>query len=359
MSSRFSIGRFALNGVREYPLITSTSCQNAGINDHGPEFNSRRWSCIRLMHYTIGLGKPCRIVNELVLLNLEIPKLKAEKKKSIADASVSGACPRAQCSLRASVDSVAENGTTSYARHVSNLPTTIRNLSTSTKCYLENDERDSKRTRMMRRDSKDKCNEHSERERQSNPNEDNRELPAYSSINNGHHKIAKFLYLTFPIIPFQEMKTKNSCPLQEVKRGANLKRTTKDSHPSSTSLADFDRTISSLTSVPGNVGDKVNEKTANILSKIPGYYQLKEIQDILKGKTLQKPTKFSTEQLTAFVQAPFTSCDVERSFSRYKAMLRDNRRRMTTENIRHCLVVNCNSINGAFSNEASTSKSIN
>ncbi|KAJ4448061.1 hypothetical protein ANN_10073 [Periplaneta americana] len=27
------------------------------------------------------------------------------------------------------------------------------------------------------------------------------------------------------------------------------------------------------------------------------------------------------EQLTAFVQAPLTSCDAERSFSRYKAML--------------------------------------
>ncbi|KAJ4444519.1 hypothetical protein ANN_06313 [Periplaneta americana] len=100
------------------------------------------------------------------------------------------------------------------------------------------------------------------------------------------------------------------------------------------SLADFDRTISSLTSVPGNVGDKVNEKTANILSKNPGYYQLKEIQDILEGKRSQKPTKFSIELLTTFVQAPLTSCDVERSFSRYKAMLRDNRRRMTTENVR-------------------------
>ncbi|KAJ4449130.1 hypothetical protein ANN_00525 [Periplaneta americana] len=125
----------------------------------------------------------------------------------------------------------------------------------------------------------------------------------------------------------------------------------------SKSLADFDRTISSLTSVPRNVGDKVNEKTANILSKNPGYYQLTEIQDILRRKTLQKPKKkVSIEQLTAFVQAPLTSCDVERSFSRYKAMLRDNRRRMTTENIRHCLVMNCNSINGTLSNEANTSK---
>ncbi|KAJ4443375.1 hypothetical protein ANN_05043 [Periplaneta americana] len=42
----------------------------------------------------------------------------------------------------------------------------LRNLSTPTKCYFENDERDSKRTTFTRRDSKDKCNEHSERERQ-------------------------------------------------------------------------------------------------------------------------------------------------------------------------------------------------
>ncbi|KAJ4432053.1 hypothetical protein ANN_20667 [Periplaneta americana] len=123
------------------------------------------------------------------------------------------------------------------------------------------------------------------------------------------------------------------------------------------SSADFDRTISSLTSVPGNVGDKVNEKTANILSKNPGYYQLKDIQDILKGKTPQKTNKMFYKIAHSFCASP-SSCDVERRFSRNKAMLRDNRRRMTTENIRHYLVVNWNSINGAFSNEASTSKSI-
>ncbi|KAJ4447251.1 hypothetical protein ANN_09255 [Periplaneta americana] len=77
-----------------------------------------------------------------------------------------------------------------------NVKPELRNLSTPTKCYFENDERDSKRTRVTRRDetrrdetrrdetrrdetrrdetrrdetrrdSKDKCNEHNERERQ-------------------------------------------------------------------------------------------------------------------------------------------------------------------------------------------------
>ncbi|KAJ4437035.1 hypothetical protein ANN_17169, partial [Periplaneta americana] len=51
-----------------------------------------------------------------------------------------------------------------YVRAAMNLR--LQNLSTQTKCYFEKDERDSKRTRMTSRDSKDKCNEHSERERQ-------------------------------------------------------------------------------------------------------------------------------------------------------------------------------------------------
>lgn len=50
----------------------------------------------------------------------------------IADASVSGACPWVQCSLRAFVDSVAENGTAFYTRHVSNLSTTVVSLATQT-----------------------------------------------------------------------------------------------------------------------------------------------------------------------------------------------------------------------------------
>ena len=54
----------------------------------------------------------------------------------------------------------------------------------------------------------------------------------------------------------------------------------------------------------------MKEKTENILSKNPGYYELEEIRDILEGKTPNKPTKLSIEQLTVFLQAPLTSCDV-------------------------------------------------
>ncbi|KAJ4443069.1 hypothetical protein ANN_04719 [Periplaneta americana] len=95
--------------------------------------------------------------------------------------------------------------------------------------------------------------------------------------------------------------------------------------PLQKTVADFDRTMPSLTSVPGIVGEKVKEKVSNVLSKNPGYDQLNEIREVLEGKAFTKPTKFSIKQLTAFVHAAATSCDVERSFSRYNAMLRNNR----------------------------------
>ncbi|KAJ4433498.1 hypothetical protein ANN_15802 [Periplaneta americana] len=70
-------------------------------------------------------------------------------------------CQRRQCM------NINELGSTQHRKSMQVHPTPpphsayLRNLSTPTKYYLENDERDSKRTRMTRRDRKDKCNEHS------------------------------------------------------------------------------------------------------------------------------------------------------------------------------------------------------
>lgn len=47
------------------------------------------------------------------------------------------------------------------------------------------------------------------------------------------------------------------------------------------------------------------------------------------------------EDIAKFKMAPLTSCDVERSFSQYKAILRDNRRGFSFENFRQCFVTHC------------------
>ncbi|KAJ4432687.1 hypothetical protein ANN_21310 [Periplaneta americana] len=74
------------------------------------------------------------------------------------------------------------------------------------------------------------------------------------------------------------------------------------------SLADFDRIISSLTSVLENVGDKVNEKRANIISKNPGYYQLKEIYIAHKTNGLRYETISVPDVICMHITVGYISC---------------------------------------------------
>ncbi|PNF36764.1 hypothetical protein B7P43_G11157 [Cryptotermes secundus] len=80
--------------------------------------------------------------------------------------------------------------------------------------------------------------------------------------------------------------------------------------------------------------------------KDPGYEQICEIEEILAGKCTELPSKKSltVEQIAAFVHAPLSSCEVERRFSRYKDVLRDSRRRLTMENLKDLVIVNCDRI---------------
>jgi hypothetical protein len=67
-------------------------------------------------------------------------------------------------------------------------------------------------------------------------------------------------------------------------------------------------------------------------------------RSILAGKRTELPSKKSltVEQIAAFVHAPLSSFEVERSFSHYMDFLRDNRRRLTMENLKHLVIVKCN-----------------
>jgi len=51
---------------------------------------------------------------------------------------------------------------------------------------------------------------------------------------------------------------------------------------------------------------------------------------------------FSADDLIHFRFAPITSVDVERSFSKYKNVLTDNRRSFTFDNIKYAPIVQCN-----------------
>ena len=69
------------------------------------------------------------------------------------------------------------------------------------------------------------------------------------------------------------------------------------------------------------------------------------ISKILNGEEASSkcfPDDFSADDLVHFRFAPITSVDVERSFSKYKNLLTDNRRSFTFDNIKYALIVQCN-----------------
>jgi len=104
-----------------------------------------------------------------------------------------------------------------------------------------------------------------------------------------------------------------------------------------------------LNDVVGEVGDAINRKLNYVLEKNNGFSILRNISKILNGEITsmdELPEDLIGNYLIYFKYAPITSTDVERSFSRYKNILSDNRRRLDVENIKKTLVVQCNKFTG-------------
>jgi hypothetical protein len=89
----------------------------------------------------------------------------------------------------------------------------------------------------------------------------------------------------------------------------------------------------------------MKSKHQKVLGRNDGYATLCKISDILSGSgvTLEehKPALNSSD-LTIFKYAPITSCDVERSFSRYKTILSDNSSSFLFDNLKMHVMIHCN-----------------
>jgi hypothetical protein len=77
-------------------------------------------------------------------------------------------------------------------------------------------------------------------------------------------------------------------------------------------------------------GIKMKKKFMDVLQKNPGWKDIQLIADIC-GKTVEVMrdelrVEFDPTDIGVFKYAPVTSVDVERSFNRYKSILRPNRR---------------------------------
>lgn len=99
--------------------------------------------------------------------------------------------------------------------------------------------------------------------------------------------------------------------------------------------------------VPGNVGKSIQTKLNSVYDKNHGLKKLNTISNILAGKnhvTIQDlEEELTTSDLPCFKYAPVSSTDVERSFSKFKMLLSDNRRKFTFDNLKKTLIIQCNS----------------
>jgi len=81
-----------------------------------------------------------------------------------------------------------------------------------------------------------------------------------------------------------------------------------------------------------------------VLSKNLGYSQIIKMYGILNEEISNDNEgieELTPEDISCFKYAPFVSCDVERNFSKYKFMLRDNCRNFKFENIKRHFVTSC------------------
>lgn len=86
-------------------------------------------------------------------------------------------------------------------------------------------------------------------------------------------------------------------------------------------------------------------KLNSVIGRNPGFNSLVSIKNILfKNSQTMDPYAESLlpNEVPYFKWCPTTSCDVERSFSQYKTLLAENRRKFLFANIKMHLIVQCN-----------------
>ena len=112
--------------------------------------------------------------------------------------------------------------------------------------------------------------------------------------------------------------------------------------PLGASLDIISRVNESLALAPGEIGRKAQAKLDTVLKTNPGFATLKGISQSLHGEVPNDQVNLSPAICALFKNAPTTSVEVERSFSTYKNILADNRRRLTVKSIEQLIVSHCN-----------------
>ena len=89
--------------------------------------------------------------------------------------------------------------------------------------------------------------------------------------------------------------------------------------------------------------DKIKSKLEYILNKNNGYKTMCLIEKMISDGCILEDLEedLTPDEVSKFKYAPITSTEVERTFSKYKNILKDNRRSFHVENIKKFLIIQC------------------
>ncbi|KAJ4440650.1 hypothetical protein ANN_08797 [Periplaneta americana] len=111
----------------------------------------------------------------------------------------------------------------------------------------------------------------------------------------------------------------------------------------------FLNTVEQLNRGRGKVADAVRAKVDTVLSKTLDMKNYKKVVAVMSGEsTVKINLDLSPADIVKLNYVPVTSCDVERSFSQYKSILRDNRRRFTFQHLKEMFVTYCYALETAI-----------
>ena len=106
-------------------------------------------------------------------------------------------------------------------------------------------------------------------------------------------------------------------------------------------LTRVDRVETLVQQTPEPVGEALRVKWQELMDKNKGLTKLRNISQILVGQPSELPPNFSPKDIADFKFSPITTCDVERSFSRFKGLLSSKRLSFTLENLKMHFVIEC------------------
>ena len=102
-----------------------------------------------------------------------------------------------------------------------------------------------------------------------------------------------------------------------------------------TALNLVDDVSKAIETAPGLRGEEIRNKLHSVLTKNEGFQWMKKVADALDnvGNAAEVLDFYTIDELLHLNFAQITSCEVERSFSYYKFILGNRRRRFNIENL--------------------------